>query len=91
MLRATALVIFPSFQSGLHPPNHGRALQSSADLRLPVDGNLDDAGRSGREKLLRAEINWIFGEAKILQDKQVGLQMCPNLVNQISDLENILN
>ena len=34
------------------PPNHGRALQSSADLRLPVDGNLDDAG-GGSGGLLR--------------------------------------
>ena len=32
MLRAIALVIFPSFQSGLHPDD-GHALQSSLDLR----------------------------------------------------------
>ena len=34
------------------PPNHGRALQSWVDLRLPVDGNLDDAG-GGSGGLLR--------------------------------------
>ena len=37
MLRAIALVIFPSFQSGLHPDD-GHALQSSLDLRPQVEG-----------------------------------------------------
>ena len=37
MLRASALVIFPSFQSGLHPDD-GHALQSSLDLRPQVEG-----------------------------------------------------
>ena len=38
-----SLVIFPLFQSG-STPNDGRALQSSTDLRIRVDGNLVDAG-----------------------------------------------
>ena len=38
-----SLVILSLFQSG-STPNHGRALQSLTDLRLPLDGNLDDAG-----------------------------------------------
>ena len=46
-----SLVIFPLFQSG-STPNHGRALQSLTDLRLPLDGNLDDAG-GGSGGLLR--------------------------------------
>ena len=37
MLRAIALVIFPSFQSGLHPDD-GHALQSSLDLRPQEEG-----------------------------------------------------
>ena len=37
MLRAIALVILPSFQSGLHPDD-GHALQSSLDLRPQVEG-----------------------------------------------------
>ena len=53
MLRAIALVIFPSFQSGLHPDD-GHALQSSLDLRPQVEGpTLTTLAMSEETKILR--------------------------------------